>query len=111
MTRVAENPRLAVDAARRVLVRLLPNEAVEATEHAHADVDWRELLRCLDGVYLVEGGELGQWAFLRRPLDDLDGLTPAETLPLPGGPVAVMQAARLYVNQRTRRRLRVPLTR
>lgn len=81
---------------------MLAEDIVEATERAHSDVDWPRLLRCLDSVYLVDGGGLAQWAFLNRPLEDLAGRSPAQTLPLPDGPHAVMRATRSYAEGRAR---------
>jgi len=81
---------------------MLSQPVIEATERVNADVDWRRLQRCLDTVYLIDGGGLAQWAFLNNPLQDLEGSTPAEMLQRPDGPNRVMRATRAYARQRAR---------
>lgn len=100
MVLVADQRLVRQASARRSLAHMLSQSVVEATERANGEVDWPRLQRCLDTVYLIDGGGLAQWSFLNKPLKDLAGRTPAEMLQRPDGPDEVMRATRAYARRR-----------
>src|SRR4051812_40262746 len=92
-------------AARRMIVSMgVPADVVEATETAHPDVAWRDILRSLDGVFMSRGGSMGQMWFMRERHAELQGRTPVEALPGPDGPLKIRLAARAFTNRAAVRR-------
>jgi hypothetical protein len=87
-------------AARRIVGSVgVPESVLDATEQAHANVDWRELAVAFDDVFLSRGGGMGQAWFLRERHPELRGMTPLEALPTSNGPSLVRRAALAFARR------------
>lgn len=92
---------VAQQRARRVAHRLgVPEEVLSAADMAHPDLDWRELVFALDGIFLAHGSEMAQARFLRMRNPELQGQSPLEALVGDDGPQRVRRAAVASAAQR-----------